>query len=51
MFVDQLSEGEMSIDEISLGSKFPVQNLLSTLLGLEIKRVVKQLPGKRFVLI
>ena len=45
-----LEEGEMSVDEISQRVQSPVHNLLSLLLGLEIRRLIVQLPGKRFCL-
>ena len=40
---------ETSIDEIAAGSELPSGVVSSTLLQLELKRLVKQLPGKYFV--
>ena len=45
-----LQHSEMSVDEITRSSEIPVKNLLSILLGLEIKKLIVQLPGKRFSL-
>src|SRR5213596_2199289 len=40
---------ETPIDEIATKSNLPSSTVSSTLLGLELKRLVKQLPGKYFV--
>src|SRR3954466_1282829 len=40
---------ETSIDDIAAGSELPSAAVSSTLLQLELKRLVKQLPGKYFV--
>jgi len=40
---------EMSIDEIIRASGLPSSAVSVALLGLEMKRLVKQLPGKMFV--
>jgi DNA processing protein len=40
---------ETSIDDISTKSELPSAAVSSTLLQLELKRLVKQLPGKYFV--
>jgi DNA processing protein len=40
---------ESSIDEIIRASGLPSSAVSVTLLGLEMKRLVKQLPGKLFV--
>lgn len=44
-----LAAGETSLDTIIATSGLPASAVSSTLLGLEIRRLVKQLPGKRFV--
>jgi DNA processing protein len=48
--LDTLStEDETSIDEVIRGSGLPTSAVSVALLSLEMKRVVKQLPGKLFV--
>jgi DNA processing protein len=44
-----LSSSPMSIDEITVVAGLPSSNVASTLMVLEIKKLVKQLAGKRFV--
>jgi DNA processing protein len=44
-----LSETETSIDELIQRSALPSPTVSVTLLGLEMKRLIKQLPGKVFV--
>ena len=45
-----LTEGtETNIDEVIRNSGLPASAVAVTLLGLEMKRIVKQLPGKCFV--
>ena len=46
---DALSEEESSVDEVIRRSGLPPSAVSVALLGLEMKRVVKQLPGKLFV--
>ena len=46
---DAIEATETSIDDISAKSDLPSGNVSSTLLRLELKRLVKQLPGKYFV--
>jgi len=46
---DVLSEEEKSIDEVIRGSGLPSSAVSVALLGLEMKRLVRQLPGKMFV--
>jgi DNA processing protein len=46
---DSLSQEESSIDEVIRRSSLPSSAVSVALLGLEMKRVVKQLPGKLFV--
>lgn len=41
-------DGEMTLDQLVSQSKLPVSKISSILLGLEMKRLVKQLPGQRF---
>ncbi len=46
---DAIEATETSIDEIAAKSQLPSSTVSSTLLRLELKRLVKQLPGKYFV--
>ena len=46
---DAIEATETSIDDIATKSGLPSGNVSSTLLRLELKRLVKQLPGKYFV--
>jgi DNA processing protein len=46
---DTLSKEELSIDEVIRASGLPSSAVSVTLLSLEMKRLVKQLPGKMFV--
>src|SRR5436853_1103542 len=46
---DAIEATETPIDEIATKSNLPSATVPSTLLGLELKRLVKQLPGKYFV--
>ncbi|MGZ5020876.1 MAG: DNA-processing protein DprA [Chthoniobacterales bacterium] len=46
---DAIESNETSIDDISTKSDLPSSTVSSTLLRLELKRLVKQLPGKYFV--
>src|SRR5437868_14002381 len=46
---DAINAAETPIDEIATKSNLPSATVSSTLLALELKRLVKQLPGKYFV--
>ena len=46
---DAIEATETSIDDIATKSELPSGTVSSTLLRLELKRIVKQLPGKYFV--
>jgi DNA processing protein len=46
---DSIRETETSIDDIATKAELPSGNVSSTLLRLELKKLVKQLPGKYFV--
>ncbi len=46
---DAIEASETSIDDIAARSNLPSANVSATLLRLELKRMVKQLPGKYFV--
>ncbi len=46
---DAIGSGESSMDEIIRGSGLPSSAVAVALLSLEMKRVIKQLPGKIFV--
>ncbi|HXF09798.1 MAG TPA: hypothetical protein VN625_03365, partial [Desulfuromonadaceae bacterium] len=47
--VDALDGEERSIDEVIRRSGLPSSTVSVALLGLEMKRVVRQLPGKLFI--
>jgi DNA processing protein len=46
---DSIGEAETSIDDIATKAELPSGTVSSTLLRLELKKLVKQLPGKYFV--
>jgi DNA processing protein len=46
---DAIEATETSIDDITQKARLPSATVSSTLLKLELKRLVKQLPGKYFV--
>lgn len=46
---DSINDTETAIDEIITKSRLPTPVVSSTLLALEMKRLVKQLPGQHFV--
>jgi DNA processing protein len=46
---DAIRETETSIDDIATKADLPSGSVSSALLRLELKRLVKQLPGKYFV--
>ncbi|MEP6809685.1 MAG: DNA-processing protein DprA [Chthoniobacterales bacterium] len=46
---DAIHDSETSIDDIAAGAVLPSGSVSSVLLRLELKRLVKQLPGKYFV--
>jgi DNA processing protein len=46
---ESIDAGETSIDDIAARSELPSSAVSSTLLQLELKRLVKQLPGKYFI--
>jgi DNA processing protein len=46
---DTLSQEEISIDEVIRRSGLPSSAASVALLSLEMKRVIRQLPGKMFV--
>jgi DNA processing protein len=48
--VDVLAAGPIQIDQLGREAGIPIANLLEYLLALELKGVVQELPGKRFVL-
>ncbi|MHA3770172.1 DNA-processing protein DprA [Verrucomicrobiota bacterium sgz303538] len=47
--LEAIGDAETAIDMIVSRSGLPIPKVSSTLLGLEMKRLVKQLPGQRFV--
>jgi DNA processing protein len=44
-----LAAGELSLDELAAATRLPAYKISSTLTVLEMKRVVRSLPGQRFV--
>jgi DNA processing protein len=46
---DSLSEEQLSIDEVIRKSGLPASAASVALLSLEMKRIIRQLPGKMFV--
>lgn len=47
--LEAIGDEEADLDAIVARASLPVSKVSSTLFGLEMKRLVKQLPGKRFV--
>ncbi len=48
--IDLFSEGPLQIDQLSRGSQLPISDVMELVLAMELKGVVRELPGKRFVL-
>lgn len=48
--VDSLAHGELGLDQLVGQCQLPLPRILATLSLLEIKRVVRQLPGRRYAL-
>jgi len=48
--VEVLQQGECQLDELLQRVDQPVHSLLTLLMGLELRRIVEQLPGRRFTL-
>ncbi len=51
LLVTALEVGELSLDELCAATRLPTYKVSSTLLGLELKRLAKPLPGQRYTLI
>jgi DNA processing protein len=49
LLVTALEVGELTLDELSAATRLPGPKVSSTLLGLEMKRLVRALPGHRYV--
>jgi len=49
LIVTALEAGELSLDELCASTRLPAYKISSTLLGLELKRLVQALPGQRYV--
>ena len=49
LVVTALEVGEMSLDELAAATRLPTYKISSTLTMLELKRLVRALPGQRFV--
>ncbi|MDB6153071.1 MAG: protecting protein DprA [Chthoniobacteraceae bacterium] len=47
--IESLEQGEIDLDGIVSKTRLPTSRVSSTLLALEMKRLVKKLPGQRFV--
>jgi DNA processing protein len=48
LLVTSLEVGELSLDELVAATRLPISKVSSTLLVLEMKRLVKVLPGNRY---
>jgi DNA processing protein len=48
LLVTSLEVGDMSLDELSAATRLPLPRVSSTLLTLEMKRLVRALPGHRY---
>ncbi len=48
LLVTALQVGDMSIDELSAATRLPLGKISGTLLGLEMKRLIRALPGHRY---
>jgi DNA processing protein len=51
LLLTALEVGELSLDELCAATRLPSYKVSSTLLGLELKRLAKPLPGQRYVLL
>jgi DNA processing protein len=51
LLLTALEVGELSLDELCSATRLPSYKISSTLLGLELKRLAKPLPGQRYVLV
>ncbi len=49
LLVTALEVGELTLDELAAATRLPGPKVSSTLLGLEMKRLVRALPGHRYV--
>ncbi len=49
LLVTALEVGELTLDELSESTRLPLSKVSATLLGLEMKRLVRALPGHRYV--
>lgn len=50
LLLTALEVGELSLDELCSATRLPTYKVSSTLLGLELKRLAKPLPGQRYIL-
>ena len=50
LLMTALEVGELSLDELCAATRLPTYKVSSTLLGLEMKRLAKPLPGQRYIL-
>jgi DNA processing protein len=51
LLLNALEVGELSLDELCAATRLPTYKISSTLLGLELKRLAKPLPGQRYALV
>ena len=49
LLVTALEVGELTLDELAAATRLPGPKVSSTLLGLEMKRLVRALPGHRYI--
>jgi len=49
LLITALEAGELTLDELSAATRLPGHKVSSTLIGLEMKRLVRVLPGHRYV--
>ncbi|MFC2140221.1 DNA-processing protein DprA [Candidatus Auribacterota bacterium] len=49
LIYDTVAGEEITVDEINEKIDMPISNLLSTLFSLELKKLIKQLPGKKYI--
>ncbi|MEO6784869.1 MAG: DNA-processing protein DprA [Chthoniobacteraceae bacterium] len=48
LLVTALEVGELTLDELSAATRLPLSKISGTLLGLEMKRLIRALPGHRY---
>ncbi len=48
--IELFSEGPLQIDQLSRDTRLPISDIMELVLAMELKGVLRELPGKRFVL-